>query len=170
MAVQQIDEKFGVDGHAKSVAAFRRAHHENSEGILNAAEGKPTDAPRPTYDPAHVDNQWPVMLHHAVKGELPVGKNLKGVMGSRERSEIVAANETAFDAAIAQGYREEPYLKPQIYVMDPAAEKAALVAKIADLEGTIVAQNDSFEKRLLALEAPPVFESKKVGKNLNEKG
>lgn len=161
MAVHAYDENFGVDGHGDSMEGFRKAHVSNTDQILNLAEGKKKTAQRPTYDPDHPDNQWPVMVH-SPKGELTVGKSLVGVQDPAARKRIEAENKEAFAAALKAGYRTEPYLKPQVVVPDAAVEKAALLKHNADLSGTIVQQNDQLARltsRLEALEqgapAPP---------------
>jgi uncharacterized protein YPO0396 len=51
----------------------------------------------------------------------------------------------------------EPYLKPQVAVLDPAVEKKAMLEKNQELEGKLVAANDTLSKvleRLAALEKP----------------
>ena len=147
MSVQIIDEHFGVNGHAKSIAAFRNAHIQNSEGILNAAEGLPVDTPRPEYDPGDHDNHWPIMLHHPEKGELSVGVNLKG-LPDVQKAAAHKANHAAKAAALAAGYREEPYAKPQVAVMDPAAAEKRYQEDMARLQGQLTAQNDLIAKLL----------------------
>ncbi len=156
MAVQVQDQQFGINGHEKSIAIFRRAHVENSNALLNHAEGLPVDAERPPYDPNHSDNKWPVMVHHAEKGELTVGKSLVGVPDPMVRNKIIAANEKALKDALASGYRAEPYPKPQIAVLDPAAEKAELKRKNDELQGQITALTDRVNKSIAAKAADPV--------------
>jgi hypothetical protein len=146
----------GVDGLGESHAAFTRAHHENSAALLNLAEGRKKDAPRPAYDPNHPDNQWPVMLHHPAKGELTVGRSLKGISNPAERKAVTATNEEAVKAALKLGYRSEPYAKPQITVLDPAAEKAALVKQNEEVRGQLAELADKLAK----LEAAAASEAK----------
>ena len=150
MAVQVHDQQFGINGHEKSIAIFRRAHVENSTALINHAEGKPVDHERPPYDPSHPDNKWPLMVHHAEKGELTVGRSLVGVEDPMTRNKITAANEKALAAAVASGYRAEPYPKPQVVVLDPATEKAELKRKNDELQGQITALTDLFNKAIAA--------------------
>lgn len=160
MAVTQMNPEFGKDGLADSLADFQKAHFENTVGILNAADniGKPSDlqvkvnAPRPAYDPNHPDNQWPTMVHHAALGELAVGTNLKGIEDANRRKSILAANQAAYRDALERGYRDEPYPKPQIAVMDPAVEKAELRRQNAELQGQINAMQDRMDKWMAALQ------------------
>jgi len=135
MAVQKIDHNFGVNGHATAIKDFKRAHEENTAGLLNAFEGKEVDAPRPVHDPTHPDNQWPRMAHHPAKGEMPVGTNLKGVDDPSKRKAIQAANEKVWKDAMASGYRAEPYLRPQVALHDPATEKKITADELARLRG-----------------------------------
>jgi len=155
MAVQAFEQNFGIDGHEQSVETFRNAHHGNTAALVNLMEGKKTNAPRPVYDPDHQDNQWPVMVHHAAKGELTVGRSLKGVEDARLRAQIVKDNESALATTLKTGYRAEPYIKPQVAVHDPATEKAALIKRNQELEGQVTAQGDALarmDERLKAME------------------
>ena len=148
MAVQVIDQNFGVDGHAQSMKDFRRAHNENSVGILNANEKLPVDLPRPVYDPKHPDNQWPVMMHHPEKGELAVGKNLKGILDDDQRKKVTAGNEKAKVDAMKSGYRAEPYPAPQVALMDPASEKKHQQDEMNKMRGQLTAMQDLLAKAL----------------------
>lgn len=135
-----------VDGYGDSMEAFRTAHASTANQLLNLAEGKKKNAPRAAYDPDHPDNQWPIMVYHPEKGELTVGKSVVGLDGNRRR-EVTVANQKALDQALTKdGYRKEPYLKPQIAVHDPAVEKAALQARIQEQDGKIVALSDLVQK------------------------
>lgn len=146
MAVTSYGQTNDGRGHQKSHAAFKKAHEENTTALLNLADGLPEDAARPPYDPTHVDNQWPVMLHHATYGELTVGQTLKGKTEPAIRRQIMEDNHAAKKAALKQGYRSEPYLKPQIVVLDPAVEKAALIRERDDMKGQINALHDMLAK------------------------
>lgn len=161
MGVQEINAEFGKDGHGDAIADFKRGHEENSAGLLNVLEGKKARAPRPPYDPNHPDNKWPIMVHHASKGELTVGTNLKGVTLPSERERITAENEKALAEALAVGYRRQPFVKPQIAIADPATEKALLVKKIAELEGQNALLSERFQQLMDRLDAdakaaPPI--------------
>jgi hypothetical protein len=161
MAVQAYDKDFGKDGYAENMMQFRQSHEQNTAGLLNVSEGKKVGAPRAPYDPNHPDNQWPVMVHHPVKGELTVGENLLGMPNMTERDKKarqfrIQENEKALSAALGSGYRREPYAKPIIAMMDPVTEKANLAKDLAEKDGLIKAQNDQLAKlsaRLELLEA-----------------
>jgi hypothetical protein len=116
--------------------------------LLNVAEGKKKNTPRPIYNPEHPDNAWPVMVYSAdpVKPELIVGKSLVGVTDPRQRKQIESDNEAEYKKAIAAGYRDEPYAKPQIAVLDPAQEKLELKRKNDELQAQINALADQFAK------------------------
>lgn len=137
MAVEVLGVPGESNGYGDSMDAFRDAHRNNSRIILNLAQGRKKNAPAQDYDPDHPANQWPLMVYHPAKGE-------KTVSSAAELKQ-----------AKADGYRNEPYLKPQIALLDPAAEKAALVAKNQELEGKLVATQDllaKFGERLAAIE------------------
>ena len=153
MPVQAFGQQFSGNGFEDAIAAHVASHEQNSNALLNLGEGKKTTDPRPPYNPDHPDNAWPLMLHHAAKGELTVGTSLKGVTDPAERKRIHAENTAAVDAAIKQGYRYEPYPKLQIQVLDPVVEKAALMQKNKDLEGQLRAQADVTNKLMARLEA-----------------
>lgn len=153
MSVQAFGEQFDGNGFDKSWEAHVTSHVQNSNALLNLAEGKKMSTLRPFYDPSHPDNQWPLMLHHPAKGELAVGTNLKGVSEPLTRQRIQRENEAAVKGALAGGYRREPYLKPQVAVMDPAAEKQALLRRNQELEGQLATTNDMLQKLSARLDA-----------------
>lgn len=153
MGVFAPQENMGMDGLGDAHAAFVEAHESNSKQLLNLAEGRKKNEPRPVYDPSHPDNLWPLMVHHAAKGELTIGKTLKGVTSPSERAQITKANEKAKADALASGYRLEPYIKPQVAVLNPEAEKAALLRRNQELEGQINTLTDEFSKIRTMLEA-----------------
>ncbi len=154
MAVEILGNGGEVNGYGDSMEAFRNADRMNANALLNHMESKPKNAFRPEYDPRHPDNQWPVMLYHAEHGEKVVGVNLKGLEGFM-REDAEKRNKEALKAAKEDGYRHEQYMKPRVVVLDPAIEKAALLARAQRAEGQVVALNDAFakmEERLNALE------------------
>lgn len=152
MAVEVLGQT-EVNGHGDSMDAFRQAHEANSRALINLLEHRAKNAPLPAYDPKHPDNSWPVMVYHPAKGELTVGKNLKGVEDPAARQRITRENKAKYDAAIADGYRDEPYLKPQIAVLDPASEKKALLDRNQELEGKIAVLTDQFAKLMARIDA-----------------
>lgn len=155
MAVQAFDKNFGIDGHSKSLKQFRRAHEDNSGALINLAEGLDTDAPRPAYDPANPDNQWPLMVHHPAKGELTIGTNLKGVSDPKERDRIMRSSNKALDGALASGYRLEPYVKPQTAALSTAEQLHASLKREEDLKGTLAVLFDRQEKLQASIDALP---------------
>lgn len=129
-----------MGGLKESISAFRKHHHEVGGALLNISgvgtvEGKPVDKdePRMTYDPKN--HPFPKMIYHAEHGELVVN------------------DQHELEEALRQKYRLEPYLKPQVALADPKAEKLATDAKIKAQEGTINAQNDMLLKMQARLEA-----------------
>ena len=167
MGVEVIGVVGETNGYGDSMDAFREAHNGNSRILVNLMNGRKKNDFTPPYDPRHPDNQWPKMMYHPAKGELIVGKALiyfePGPFGSRiqfslggeTRKQTEEDNLEAVKEAQINGYRAEPYLKPQIAVLDPAVEKAALLAKNQELEGKVTAANDliqRMEARLSALE------------------
>lgn len=153
MAVTSFGELFQGNGTDESLQATFRAHRENTDALLNLSEGKKTTAFREPYDPTHPDNQWPRMVHHPVKGELTLGKNLKGVTDARVRSQIEKSNKEELAKALASGYRLEPYVKPPVPLADPATEKLALLKRNEELAGQLNEQNDRQIKLLARFEA-----------------
>ncbi len=152
MGVEVIGVGGEINGHGDSMDAFRTANEQNARALLNVAEGKKKNEPRPPFNPDHPDNQWPVMVYSAEKGELTVGKSLVGLAGSL-RLETEKNNKAALAQSVKDGYRSEPYIKPQVVVLDPATEKAELKRKNDELQGQITALNDLMHK-VLAGQAP----------------
>ncbi len=149
MAVEVLGIGNETDGHGDSIEAFRTANTQNAAALLNVTEGKKKNAPRPIYDPSHVDNQWPKMVYSPT-GEKTVGKSTGGVKDPRERKQILDDNQAAYKAALGSGFRDEPYAKPQIVLLDPAAEKAELKRKNDELQGQITALTDLVHKSMAA--------------------
>jgi hypothetical protein len=150
--VETIGMQGEVNGYADAFSQFVESHEANTAALLNLAEGKPKKDKRPAYDPNHSDNHWPLMIHHAQKGEKVIGQSLIGLTG-RARDAREQANKKELDAHIEQGYRREPYLKPQIAVLDPATEKLQMLERNRQLEGMIIQQNDLLQKLMGRLEA-----------------
>ncbi len=154
-----------MNGYADSHADFVAAHELNTRALLNLADAEAQKAagvpvtikkndPRPAYDPAHSDNHWPLMIHHAQKGEKVIGKSLKGLAG-RSRLEQEQSNKKELEAHLdpKAGWRREPFPKPQVAVLDPATEKAHMLERNRMLEGLIVQQNDLVQKLSARLDA-----------------
>lgn len=142
MGVEVLGNGSEVDGHGDSMEAFRNGNNSNANMLLNVTEGKKKTAPRAVYDPRHPDNEWPKMLHHPEKGGVVFGLSLLGVKDPAERKRIVRDNEEAVSMALKAGFRPEPYMKPQIAVLDPAVEKAEMLRKNQEMEGRITALTD----------------------------
>jgi hypothetical protein len=151
MSVEVLGVPGENNGYGDSMDAFRNAHADNSRIILNLAFGRRKNDPAPKFDPDSPDNAWPIMVYHPEKGHRIVGVNLLGLVGGA-RKQAEADNKAALAQVQKDGYRLEPYLKPQIAVLDPAVEKAAALAKNAELEGKIVAQADELAKLRQMLE------------------
>src|SRR6185312_9959055 len=96
MGVEVIGVGGEINGHGDSIDAFRQANEGNARALLNVAEGKKKNDPRPIYNPDHPDNAWPLMVYHPEKGELIVGKSLAGVSDARLRKQLDADNEEAY--------------------------------------------------------------------------
>jgi len=151
MAVEVIGVPGESNGYGDSMDAFRNAHRDNSRIILNLAQGRKKNDPAPAFDPAHPDNAWPLMIYHPEFGEKVIGQHLNHLDKS-VRMHLEGQNKAELAAALKAGWRKEPYVKPQIAVLDPAVEKAAMKAKNDELEGKIVAQADELSKLRQAVE------------------
>jgi hypothetical protein len=145
MAVEVVGIGGELDGYGDSMRAFRSAHEGNTAVLLNLAAGRKKNDPAPPYDPNNPDNAWPVMVYHAEFGEKVIGQSLTSLDKS-VRSHIEGQNKSDLAAALKQGWRRDQYIKPQVAVLDPAVEKAAVLKKNQELEGKIVAQADQLAK------------------------
>lgn len=145
MGVEVIGIPGETNGYGDSMDAFRASHENNSRILVNLAAGRKKNDPAPPYDPDHSDNVWPRMLYHPEHGDKTVGTSLKGLPPA-VRQQVEKENKSAAKGMLDAGWRVEPYIKPQIAVLDPASEKAAMVAKNRELEGQIVAQGDRLAK------------------------
>lgn len=141
MGVEQLGVPNEGRGYEDSIEAFKMSHEQNSRQILNIAEGRKKTDPRPAYDPNHPDNRWPLQVHRA-DGTKDVGVTLLGVTIPSERHRITEENQQALKQAIADGYRREPFIKPQVAVLHPDAEKAALKATNENLQAQLNALAD----------------------------
>jgi hypothetical protein len=151
MAVQVSGAGYERDGYKESMTKFRQAHINNTNALINIAAGRDPEEELPPYDPDHPDNKWPKMIFHPSKGELTIGKSLVGLTGTRRR-ETEKENQDTLEAALNVGYRTTPYVKPQIAVLDPAVEKAALMKRNQELEGMITQQADALSQLKAAVE------------------
>jgi len=151
MGVEVIGQVGEIDGYGDSMDAFRKGHEQNTAILLNLAEGKKKNDYRPPFNPSLADNAWPVMLYHPEKGERVFGVSLVGLTGTARR-EAEKENVETLEGAKSLGYRAEPYRKPQIVVLDPAVEKAALLKENQEMKGTIVSLSDQLNKLQQAVE------------------
>lgn len=153
MAVQVFGDAVDIDGHEKSMGQLRSSHAQNTAGLLNHAEGRKVDAPRPQYDPKHAHNAWPKAVYHPAKGTLVIGKSLKGITDKRLYDQTAEENQQALDKALSNdqwsgGYRMEPYPKPQIAVHDAAVEKQQMLDRQKEQDGKITMLTDLVSKLL----------------------
>jgi hypothetical protein len=150
MGVEVLGVANEGNGHGDTMDTFRQAEISNSKVLLNLAAGRKKNAIAPVYNPDHADNAWPKMLFHPGLGERTVGVTLVGKTDEDERAAVEKSNQKAVAQAKAEGYRELPYPKVQIALLDPAAEKKALQDKITDQEGKLVALSETVNKLLAA--------------------
>jgi hypothetical protein len=127
----------GMGGLKESLTKFRKHHDEvgsalmNISGIGTATGGKvDKDEPRPAYR----HEEWPRMVYH-----------------SDGREEIAVAPQD-YKEFVRKGFRDEPYPKPQIAVLDPATEKQALADHNKQLQSQITIQNELLSKLQARLE------------------
>jgi hypothetical protein len=120
-----------MGGLKESQVAFMKHHKEVADALLNISgigtiDGKPHDKddPRPPY----VHQDWPKMVYHAEHGEL------------------VVEDQHELDEALRQRYRPEPYLKPQVALADPRAEKFALQKELKEKDGQITTLADQMRR------------------------
>lgn len=119
-----------TEGGLKEAAAVQRRHNaEVADALLNisgigTADGQPAHKDEPRPPQAH--GQYPKMLYRPLPDE---------------KGQLVVLHAEEEHAAIAKGWREEPYPKVQIEVLDPAREKAALKAKLDESESQLIQQN-----------------------------
>lgn len=146
MGVEVLGVANEGNGHGDTMDSFRQAEISNSKVLLNLAAGRKKNAPHPNYDPDHSDNAWPKMMFHPGLGERTVGMSLVGVNDEDARAALEKSNKKAVDQAKADGFRETPYAKVQIAVLDPAAEKKAMQDKIAEQDGKLATLLDTVNK------------------------
>lgn len=150
MGVEVLGVANEGNGHGDTMDAFRSAEISNSKVLLNLAAGRKKNAPQPVYSPDHADNAWPKMMFHPGLGERTVGVTLVGVTDEDARAALEKSNHKAVAQAKADGYRDEPYPKVQIALLDPAAEKKAMTDKITEQGGQLVALSEMVNKLLAA--------------------
>jgi hypothetical protein len=155
MGVEVLGVANEGNGHGDTMDSFRQAEIANSRILINLANGRKKNAPTPAYDPDHPDNASPKMMFHPGLGERIVGVSLVGLTDEDERTARERSNQKAVAQAKADGYREAPYPKVQIALLDPAAEKKALQDKLTEQSGQITALSEQVNKLLAASAKKP---------------
>lgn len=119
----------GEGGFKESMKAFRTHHKEQGDQLLNIADGIDKDDARPAY----IHKQFPKMLY-------------------KPTDEKVVMHEQEMKDAIETGWREEPYPRVQIAVLDPATEKRALIDRNGQMEAQIVLMQEQINKLVTSME------------------
>jgi hypothetical protein len=139
--VTVIGQNYSEDGLQLALQDHVDAHARNAVSLLNVADqeaaakrgerGPKLNAPRPAYK------------------HQPFPKHLYSADGR----DMVVASPAEFAAAQEQGFRAEPYPVVRVAVSDPAAEKAALEAKLRESDGKIASQNELLQKLMEQVQA-----------------
>ena len=116
-----------LEGLKESLSRFRKHHEEVANALLNISgigtmtgDVADKDDPRPAY----VRQEWPKHVYHA---------------DGRDKT---VADSAELQLEMDEGFRLEPYQKPQIAVHDPKSEKAALEARLKQQDATIAQLQD----------------------------
>lgn len=141
MANVSVMGGISTEGGLKEAQAVQRRHNDEvAKALLNISgidtvTGEPVhkDDPRPVY----VHKQFPKMLYKPDPGE---------------KGEKVVLTSTEMAVALQDGWREEPYPKVQIAVLDPATEKKNLLDTNNQLQAQLVLQNELMQKMAARLE------------------
>lgn len=133
----------GMGGLEESRAVFKKHSREVGDALLNLSgigtmTGEPAkkDDERPGYDPR--GNEFPAMIYHPEKGEEIVNT----------RAEL--------DQMLKMGWREEPYIKPQVALEDPKTEKLMLQKQLKEKDGeiaTLADKQSAMEREMAELRA-----------------
>ncbi len=126
-----VATEFGL----KTAQTVQRKHNQDvAEKLLNISGigtqgGQPVhmDDPRPAY--AH--QQFPKMLYKPDPGE---------------KGEKIVLTQTEMAVAIQDGWREEPYPRVQIAVLDPASEKKALLDTNNQLQSQLIKMQEQMNQ------------------------
>ena len=109
----------------KGAMKEHRVHNQKQgDEILQLADGLDHNDPRAPY----VHQGFPMMLYKPDPGE----KGEKVVLTAAEKA-----------VALENGWREEPYPKVQVALLDPAQEKANLMDTNNRLQAQLVQQNEA---------------------------
>ncbi len=101
-----------------NVSGINTIVRDENGRVLERGSNKPVheDEEREVYDPKAEKNQWPKMLYHA------------------DGRDALAFGLNDIKDLESKGYRREPYLKPQVAVLDPATEKKVLLERLTQME------------------------------------
>lgn len=127
MPIQVFGGMQQAGGIKKALAEHRTHNQKQGDELLQLAEGLDHNDPRLPY----VHQSFPAMLYKPAPGEA---------------GEKVVMNATEKAIAIEEGWREEPYPRVQIQVLDPATEKAELKRKNDELQSQIIQQAEAINK------------------------
>ena len=131
--VSVIGVQDGMGGLKESQAKFRKHHQEVGDALLNIS-GVGTS----TGDKVDKDEERPGYKHQ----EFPK-------MLYKPNEEVIVSNKADMEVHTKAGWREEPYPRPQIAVLDPATEKKNLM----DTNQQLQAQLIRMQERLEAIES-----------------
>ena len=120
-----------MPGQKRALKEFVQHNARVGDALMNLEDGLDEDDPRPAigYVP------FPKMIFHAKDGE-----------------KIVNTPEE-LKTAKAEGWREQPYEKPRVVVLDPAVEKAALIKENQELKASQTILTDQMSQLMNRLDA-----------------
>ena len=127
MGIQVFGGMQQAGGFKQAMKEHRMHNAKQGDELLQVAEGLDHNEPRAAY----VHQGFPKMLYKPDPGE----KGEKVVLTAQEMS-----------VALEDGWREEPYPRVQIAVLDPATEKANLMDTNNKLQAQLVQQNEALLK------------------------
>lgn len=125
-----------AEGGLKEAIAVQRRHNALvADSLLNiSGVGTVTGAP------VHKDDPRPVYVHQEYPKMLYKPTDEKVVLHEQEELDAVSA-----------GWREKPYPKVQIAVLDPATEKKALLDTNNQLQAQMIRMQEQMDKMTAAL-------------------
>lgn len=134
MVIGALDDQ--EHGLTESLAAFDKNNRETVDALMNISgvgtpEGKKVHhaTPRQPY----VVQPFPAMLY-------------------KPGEEITVQNANEMADAQRRGYRTEPYIKPQVELLDPAQEKKNLMETNKQLQAQQIVQAEEMAKLMKRLE------------------
>lgn len=127
MALQVFGGTQQAGGFPKAMKEHREHNQKQGAELLQLADGLDHNELRLPY----VHQAFPTMLYKPDPGE---------------KGEKVVKDATEKAIALQNGWREEPYPRVQIAVLDPATEKANLMDTNNRLQAQLVVQNESIQK------------------------